>query len=158
TDMDVLLVLQYAEKMRKMDLEKLEIETLSGIDRYVNDVSYWLVDEEGMQEQVDRILRRIKPEENRDIRVQVLNGNGRSGDASELAAELRRYGFNVVAVGNADHFDYKENLLIPHSEESSVVRQVARVVGIYCVGQDEDFAENRDERADVTIIVGKNYK
>lgn len=158
TDMDVLQILQFAEKLRRIDLGELEIETLAGIDRYINDVSYWLVDEPGMQEQVDQVLRRIKPEENRDIRVQVLNGNGRSGDASELAAELRRYGFNVVAVGNAAHFDYEENLLITHSEEPSIVRQVARVVGIYRVGQDDDFPETQDEGTDITIIVGKNWK
>jgi LCP family protein required for cell wall assembly len=156
TDMDVLQIVQYAEKARKMNLEDLEIETLAGIDQYVNDISYWLVDEEVMREQVGRVLKGINREENRDIKVQILNGNGKSGDASKLAAEMRRYGFNVVAVANADHFEYEESLIINHGEDILPARKVARATGIYRINQGDSVVVDQDNEVDITVIIGKN--
>lgn len=156
TDMDVLQIIQYAEKARKMNLEDLEIETLAGIDRYIDGISYWLADEEGMAEQVDRVLKGINREENRDIRVQILNGNGKSGDASKVAAEMRRYGFNVVAVANADHFDYEESLIVNHGEDIQPARKVARATGISRISQGEPLVLDDEKEVDITVIIGKN--
>jgi hypothetical protein len=154
--MDVLQIVQYAEKARKMNLEDLEIETLAGIDRYIDGISYWLADEEGMAEQVDRVLKGINREENRDIRVQILNGNGKSGDASKVAAEMRRYGFNVVAVANADHFDYEESLIVNHGEDIQPARKVARATGISRISQGEPLVLDDEKEVDITVIIGKN--
>ncbi|MGI6576066.1 MAG: LCP family protein [bacterium] len=156
TDMDVIKMLQYAQMAWDIKLESLEMETLAGIDQYVDGVSYWLVDEKGMEEQVDRILRGIKKEENREIKVQVLNGSGVSGAASELASDLRRFGFNVVAVGNAEHYDYAESLIICHNDIKAA-QKVARAVEIYHISDDTTgVAVAAEEEVDVTIIVGQN--
>jgi hypothetical protein len=109
-----------------------------------------------MREQVGRVLKGINREENRDIKVQILNGNGKSGDASKLAAEMRRYGFNVVAVANADHFEYEESLIINHGEDILPARKVARATGIYRINQGDSVVVDQDNEVDITVIIGKN--
>jgi LCP family protein required for cell wall assembly len=42
----------------------------------------------------------------RDVSIEVLNGNGQAGSASDAAYLLSRRGYNVVTGGNADNFDY----------------------------------------------------
>jgi LCP family protein required for cell wall assembly len=58
------------------------------------------------------------PPEN--VSVQVLNGSGVTGEASRLAVELTKAGFNVVGVGNADRSDYATTTVLhdPAYDES----------------------------------------
>jgi LCP family protein required for cell wall assembly len=42
----------------------------------------------------------------RDVSIEVLNGNGMAGSASDASYLLSRRGYNVVTGGNANNFDY----------------------------------------------------
>lgn len=156
TDMNVIQILQYAEQARKMDLDNIEAVTLAGKDRYLDDISYWLADEKGIQEQVNRVLKGIKTEENRDIKVRVLNGTGNSGDAGRIATILRTYGFNVIVVENAEHFNYEESIIIAHGTGIDQARKVARALEIYRISRDHmnSIIAGENDDADVTVIVG----
>lgn len=67
---------------------------------------YWLPDPVGIRQVVQRVLRGEPM-----LRVEVLNGNGGRGVAAAAARVLEGRGFEVVAVGNADRFDYPETLV-----------------------------------------------
>ena len=38
--------------------------------------------------------------------IEIRNGNGEAGRARDIAVELKKHGFRVVKIGNADSFDY----------------------------------------------------
>jgi LCP family protein required for cell wall assembly len=45
------------------------------------------------------------------VNVQVLNGSGISGMASQVGTDLTNDGFNVVGTGDANNFDYTSNII-----------------------------------------------
>src|SRR5690606_13444787 len=83
TAFDIAMALQGAEK--------LEVNTvvLPGSGQSVNGVAYWIVNEPLAREVVNKhILHRPGM-----VRVEVLNGNGANGLASQAADVLRTKGF-----------------------------------------------------------------
>ena len=97
--------------MQFKDVTSHEMQTavLPGEGTTVGGVSYWVVNQPKAQEVVNKLIVR-RPDM---VRVEVLNGNGVDGTASQVADVLRRKGFEVVAVGNADRFDYPATTVIP---------------------------------------------
>ena len=57
---------------------------------------------------------------------------GWTGPPPKCADVLRRKGFEVVAVGNADRFDYPATTVIPHRGGPDSAEQVANVLGGRC--------------------------
>lgn len=143
--------------MAVKDLRPSQIQTavLPGVGEMVGGVSYWVVDPVKSRELVNRMIAR------RDgmVRVEVLNGNGISGSAAQVADELRRRGFEVVAVGNADRFDYETTAVIPHGGASLPAEQVARALGgSVTAGERGASRPIYASDADVTVIVGQDYR
>ena len=143
--------------MAVKDLRAGQIETavLPGTAQTVGGASYWIPDPVKTRELVDRMIARRGDV----VRVEVLNGNGVSGVASRVADQLRRQGFHVVAVGNADRFDYEKTEVIAHRGASSSAEQVAKALGkgVAMRGQ-PGFQPIYSSDADVTVILGRDYR
>ncbi len=86
------------------------------------------------------------------IRIEVLNGTGHAGLASKVASELRKRGIDVFKVGNADHFDYEETILIKRrvgidadvlADDIGCDKIVEQLLGVGFV--------------DATLVVGRDY-
>jgi LCP family protein required for cell wall assembly len=85
------------------------------------------------------------------VRVRVLDGNDRPGLTSRAAAELRRAGFQVVAIGQARHDDFTRSVVRhdPGYDESG------RTLASSVVGA---TTESTPELAGVLeLIVGRDY-
>lgn len=143
--------------MAVKDVQASQIQTavLPGTAETVGGASYWVMDPVKSQELVDRMIAR----KGNVVRVEVLNGNGVSGMASQVADRLRRQGFRVVAVGNADHFDYETTAVIPHRGASDSAEQVAKALGrSVATAEEPGFQPIYASDADVTVIVGRDYR
>lgn len=104
-----------------------------------------------LDKRAERAARRDALPASLDLRVEVLNGEGREGSASEIAAQLREAGFNVLRTGSADHADYRGLIVLARTESA---RSGARAVG-ECLGTDLVVLQRQtDPVADVTVIVG----
>lgn len=106
------------------------------------------------------VWNRVQPEpvvegtsELLNLEVEVLNGCGVTGAASRVATLLRRSGCQVVRLGEADHYHYKNDIV--------VVRRGKRkdAQGILGILKGSEWVEQRSDDAmvDVTIIVGKPH-
>ncbi len=86
------------------------------------------------------------------IIVEVLNGCGVSGVADKVAAGLKGEDFDVMFVGNADDFNYKETLSVDRSGACSKAIAVARALEVENVIQQvrESFF------VDVSVVVGSD--
>lgn len=88
------------------------------------------------------------------VRVEVLNGEGRPGDAEDLAADLREAGFQVVRVANADRSDYRGLTVLartPAPDAMAKAHAVAAALSVRTV-----LLERQEEpAADVTVLVGR---
>ncbi len=82
-----------------------------------------------------------------ELALEVLNGNGRKGAAGEVATMLEASGFTIDAVGDADHYDYGETLILATSLDVGEVVASALGFGSVEVGSPPDGY-------DVVVIVG----
>ncbi|MBN1897137.1 MAG: LCP family protein [Spirochaetes bacterium] len=89
-----------------------------------------------------------------EIKVQVLNGSGKSGVARSARDKLVRNGFNVVEFGNADSQNYQNTIILDRSGNIQKSQAVSRI--LQC---DKIYPKiNYFILVDVTVIVGKDYK
>ncbi|HHY93165.1 MAG TPA: LCP family protein [Firmicutes bacterium] len=154
TDMTPAQIVYYANLARQADIAQTPIETLVGTDKYIGGVSYWLVDQEKVGDQVAKVLLGVDREANKSVRVEVLNGNGEAGAAKEVAQQLANMGYTVVRVGNADRFTYQESqILALSSAPPEAVNSISQALNVLRITQAQP-GESSD--VDIRVIVGRD--
>lgn len=91
-----------------------------------------------------------------NIKVEVLNGCGVNGLAHKFSNYLRKEGFDVLYVGNADRLNYTKTLILNRSSDIKKCNEVIKALKL-----DKTRMVNRPRsgyRVDVSIILGKDYK
>ncbi|MBI5805864.1 LytR C-terminal domain-containing protein [candidate division TA06 bacterium] len=88
------------------------------------------------------------------IRVQVLNGTKESGLAQKMADELRRWGFDVVDIANAENDSFPETVVVDRADNSTgnaaYVAEALKCKNIIPQLESRSYLE-------VTVIIGKDY-
>lgn len=152
TNMTAAQIVFYANAARGVNLSTMPVEMLVGIDRYINEISYWIVDEAQVAEQVARVLLGINREANRVISLEVLNGSGSPGAAGDVARQLQSMGYTINTVSNAANFDYDvSEIIYSHDMSLEAVEEVAKSLNITRVIR---APEQEERQADITVIVG----
>lgn len=89
------------------------------------------------------------------IQLEVLNGCGVPGLATNYTSTLRGYGFDVVETGNFDHFNMEKSVVIARSNQTENAMRVARALGIE---EEHVLREVSGEfYLDVTLVLGADY-
>lgn len=86
------------------------------------------------------------------IRVEVLNGGGRSGMARSATGQLRADGFDVVFFGNGEARD--SSVVFARTDQVERARRVADALGIRTVLAEPDS----NLYLDVTVVLGEEWK
>jgi len=89
----------------------------------------------------------------RPLRVELLNGTGVAGIADSARGALAKLGIDVVAVGNAERFDYGESILVAR-ERGTDVRLLGEMIGVRHVVDQLD----KSAAADASLILGADYR
>jgi hypothetical protein len=87
------------------------------------------------------------------ITVEVLNANGRSGDARVGTRLLRREGIDVVYFGNADTGTLDSTRIIVRRGSAKVGEQVRAALGLGKVEIDLDSSK----LLDVSVLLGSDF-
>ena len=92
-----------------------------------------------------------------DYTIEIQNGSGIAGKASEVQQYLEDEGFTVSGTANADSYDYEKTVIYASSDVDSAWLEALRDV----IGEEYDVEGNIEELdmdtdADVLVIVGKN--
>jgi hypothetical protein len=88
-----------------------------------------------------------------DLRLEVLNGCGIEGVGDQVASLLRRGGYRVEQIGNADHFHYHEDIVVART----VPWEKAVPVGRLLPGAEVVVQSIPGYPYDVTVIVGRPH-
>lgn len=92
--------------------------------------------------------------ENALLRVEVLNGCGVDDLALIVSDELRKMGFDVVEIGDAESYDFEKTVIIDRTDPKlRNARRLGRIIGCSCLGKDIDSLLY----IDVTVLLGKDY-
>lgn len=92
-----------------------------------------------------------------DLKIQVLNGGGVAGKATDVKEILSDKGYLDIITGNADNFDYEKTELQVKKSKSQAYLMVANDLKDYVTAPTQTrLAE--DETADVVLIIGADFK
>lgn len=90
------------------------------------------------------------------VQVEVLNGCGDAGAGQAALKYLRKKGFDVINMENAESFDFPETIVLDRSGQASVseaAQAVAQTLGTPNV----ILQRNDDRMVDVTAIIGRDF-
>ena len=87
------------------------------------------------------------------IKVEVLNGAGERGLARQFADRLRLLGFDVVATGNAEHFDHGVTHVLDRSGRLGAAIAVARELSTDSLA----VAIDPELYLDASVVVGGDW-
>jgi hypothetical protein len=114
----------------------------------VNGASVVMAAEPEASDMVNGFLSGVMTVDSGPIRVQVLNGNGVNGAASEMSERLAAAGFEVAGVGDAEVKDYVTTTILVPEGSSAGDRIVGQIgFGVVQVG-------TVDNGFDAVVIVG----
>jgi LCP family protein required for cell wall assembly len=99
-------------------------------------------------------LAAVKPS---SVHVVVENGSGISGLASTAANKLRKLGYVVDSVGNADAFSYAQTAIRPATKVPYVGERLRKDLGVPAASVTEATDATPGPRTVVTLIVGKDF-
>lgn len=159
TNLDAGDMLRYANLAVGMNDADFSTVMIPGVGDYIGPVSYWIPDENATRALINREIKGIDPAANAKIKVEVLNGTAVSGEASRLADALRRDGFTVVRVANADKKDYTgTTLVIDRRGNSDNVDRLGTTIRQLIAKPGFKRIVDAKNQADFTIIVGSDYR
>lgn len=90
------------------------------------------------------------------IQLEVLNGCGEDGLASDMQSYLRARGFDVVATGNHHTFGLQQTVILDRIGDEHAALEVAKALGLdkNVVSSDPDTGLY----VDASVIVGCDYR
>lgn len=148
TNMKTNEIMSFIGIMKDIDRENIWVETIQGDPQYIDNISYLIVHEQEVKKRVKYLIEN----KNRGLNIEVLNGNKIPGIANHVARNMKKFGFNVINIDNADSFDYQKTVLIIYSKEVKIdecIKSFFNEVEII-------RREQPDSEIDMTIIIGKN--
>jgi len=92
-----------------------------------------------------------------DLKIQVLNGSGVAGKASELKTILSKKGYTEIITGNADNYDYKLTEIQTKKSKSQAANLIKEDLKDYLTAFKETELDEK-EAPDVIIIFGSDFK
>jgi len=137
-----------ANLFRGVNQEKFRIETVQGEPVYIEGISYLDPNVEEVQQRVKSLIY----SKNSGMKVEVLNGNAMAGIAHKMAKDLELQGFEIVNIGNADNFNYKNTKIIVYSKEVNLDNQFKELFKDFEIVKEYQAQTNLD----LVIILGKD--
>ena len=111
------------------------------------------------EDEVEQFLRDTVGEQavsGKEVRIQILNGNGSPGVGQYVAERLGGEGFRVILSGNARRLNYRETLVITYDRSSKGLGLAERTRDLIGVGEVQVAAQSQGI-VDLTIVVGKDF-
>jgi hypothetical protein len=90
------------------------------------------------------------------IQLQVLNGCGEDGLASEMQGYLRARGFDVVSTGNNDTFGIQQTVILDRIGDEHAALEVAKALGL-----NKNVVSSEPDTGlyvDASVIIGCDYR
>ena len=92
-----------------------------------------------------------------ELRVQVLNGSGTAGKASEMKTIFQEKGYQEIITDNADSFDYELTELQVKKSKSQAAAMIKEDLKDYLTAFKETVL-SEEETPDVVLIFGTDFK
>ncbi len=162
TDLSPTQILSYIPLLKEMDVDNMENETIPGEAKISGGAWYFYHDKEETKKMIDSLIKNINPienEEDKAVKIRILDGCGDSEFVKERAEALQEMGFNIVEIGQADNADYKITEYIDNvGDMKKLCAKIANSFGVgqYKLEKRDPLPEGEEAEYDLTVIIGKN--
>ncbi len=92
-----------------------------------------------------------------NLKIQVLNGSGIAGKASEMKDILKKKGYGEIITGNADNFDYKITEIQVKKDKVAASNMIKDDLKDYLSTFKETTLDDK-KTPDIIIIIGTDFK
>ena len=167
TNMNRRSLLTFVNALSKLDTDRMVFQRVLGVKRTVDNQVLLFPHYDGklLQETWSQTLDTLasaesSPTEAAAPRIQILNGTLLAGLARRTAEIFDSFGFDVVAVGNADRQDYDNTVVIDRKGDATQAQRAADVIKCTRVESGPPRADQEGsstDNYDVTIILGKDF-
>jgi hypothetical protein len=90
------------------------------------------------------------------LQINVLNGCGINGVGTTMTKYSRKFGYDVVEMGNYKSFDVEQSIIIDRSGKMNEALELASLIGIHKKNVVQQFSN--DQLVFASIVIGKDYK
>lgn len=150
TNIDAQAILRYLPLLDNISPEKMSMLMLPGTDGWINGVSYWLVDEQAMDDMLRGHFWDALAGEPSEITVRVEDASG-NNQGARAAEVLARRGFTVVDVKAVPELTARTRITV-HNGFDEMGHAVYRVLR-----QGNVFSERATRDVKVTIVLGQDF-
>jgi hypothetical protein len=173
TDMNQRSFMRLFSEFVHIDPDRTNIQAVGGSFREVSGETLLFPHWDGnlireiVRQTTGMLTREIEdPFNERAVTVEVLNGTTVTGLAGRTADMLRSFGYDVIAIGNADRNNHETTMIIHRMTDETMVRALADIIRCTNIHrevftQDDlegDFGmDNFERRANITLILGRNF-
>lgn len=152
TNIPVSVGLRYLSIIESFKSGNVNSYTIEGDDSvWINGINYFVADRNKLDDLVETYFYSgIEEQNNQQITVKVLVGNGDNASGEKAVQMLRKHGFRVLGLAQADTDDHRISQVVGTSKETALA--VAQVLVLHDVLVDPQASTD----ADVVVIVGRD--
>jgi polyisoprenyl-teichoic acid--peptidoglycan teichoic acid transferase len=153
-----------------IDTDRINIQSISGNVQEISGqrliIPHWNGDlvKEVVRQTLASLTRDVEEQiAGQSLTVEVLNGTAVNGLAGRTAEMLRSFGYDVISIQNADNSNYEDTVIIHRSGSDSMVNEFADIIRCTNIRRElisdepEDNLLNPDYKADLTLLIGKDF-
>lgn len=163
TNMSPRSLTAFLREMRKLEHEKLIFQRVLGSTRTVDGKELLFPHFEGqllkeIVKQTGDTIASAEPTAGEELTValEILNGTAVAGLARRAASVFQSYGYEIVALGNADNAEYLNTVVLDRKGRLESAQKAAELIRCQRV-YSRMVEEGGDMAIDVTIILGKDF-
>lgn len=169
TDLTMETIKYYIPYIFKFNMQNIQTGTLPGVSEQCNGIWLYTANKTQTKELVDELFTDVIIEEentntiedtnttqnvieNKEIKVELLNGTGSNSVLEEVKKELTKQGYSVTKTGTTSVTS--SSVIINRTMQSSIVEEdLKEILNIQKVNK-----SSNNSNVDFTIIIGKDYK
>lgn len=145
--------IRYLPVLKSLQSEKVTSYAIEGEDAWINGTYYYEPDVAKLEELIETYFySQVDFSANQQTKVGITFGNGSRSSAEQVAAVLKKHGFQVVSIAAAEDNERLISQVISTRRESQSAVAVAEVLSV----QEVLLDIQTDAAADVIIVVGKD--
>lgn len=159
TNMPFDLIKQYVPSAVNFNTDNLETGSLPGAPEKCNGVWLYIQNKDKAGEYFTALNQKLSGEnsntieENKsDIKIEILNGSGKSSNLTKVTEELKNKGYTISKVGNTNSTT-KTSIINKGNISDETTSNIKEIIGTGTITK-----TNTESSVDITIVLGKDYK
>lgn len=159
TNIPINLLKQYVPSAVNFSTDNLETGSLPGTPEKCNGVWLYIQDDDEAAKYIAELDQKLSGEENQstpedlsEVKIEVLNGSGKTANLTKLTKALKEKGYTVSKVGNTNSTS-KTSIINKGKLSDTTLSNIKDLIVTGTV-----TTNNTESSIDITIILGKDYK